>query len=143
MAVWRSGLSREAKAEPGRRGFCQLGSKPAYGVLSPAAKWRSQIVPVAPDTEAAEGMCSHAPATGRSDRVAAPRPRNHSGSQLMRRVFAIDVLEWPQCRGPMKILSAIQSPDAILKILNCLGLPSGAPPVAPAVPGGNPQLEWA
>ena len=45
----------------------------------------------------------------------------------MRRVFAIDVLECPQCRDSMKILAAIQSPEALRKILDCLGLPSGAP----------------
>ena len=60
----------------------------------------------------------------------------------MRRVFAIDVLECPQCRGPMKILAAIQSPEAIRKILDRLGLPSGASDGS-AVPGDDPQLEWA
>lgn len=114
-----------------------------HGVLAPAAKWRPQIVPVTPDTDETEGMCSHDPTAERSGRPPVPQPRNYCWSQMMRRVFAIDVLECPQCCGPMKILSAIQSPDAILKILDCLGLPSRAPPVAPAVPGGNPQLEWA
>ncbi len=61
----------------------------------------------------------------------------------MRRVFAIDVLECPQCHGPMKILAAIQSPEAVRKILDCLGLPSRAPPIAQAESGDDPQLEWA
>jgi hypothetical protein len=64
-------------------------------------------------------------------------------TQLMRRVFEIDVLECPQCGGPLRILAAIQSPEAIQKILDCLGLPSRAPPIAgPAAPD-DPQLEWA
>ena len=32
---------------------------------------------------------------------------------LSRRVFAIDVLECPRCGGRLRILAAIQSPDAI------------------------------
>jgi len=32
----------------------------------------------------------------------------------------------------MRILAAIDAPDAIRKILSCLGLPTRAPPVAPA-----------
>jgi len=37
--------------------------------------------------------------------------------------FAFDVL-----------LAAIDSPDVIQKILACLGLPTRAPPIAPAIP---------
>jgi hypothetical protein len=44
----------------------------------------------------------------------------------MRRVFDVDVLECPNCRGRMRILAAIQ------KILCCLGLPPRPPPIAPA-----------
>jgi len=36
----------------------------------------------------------------------------------------------------MKILAAIHPPDATRKILECLGLPTRAPPLAPAVSGG-------
>ena len=49
----------------------------------------------------------------------------------MRRVFAIDVLECPRCGGPMRILAAIHPPDATRAILECLGLPSRAPPAEP------------
>jgi len=49
----------------------------------------------------------------------------------------------PQCGGSMRILAAIQSSEAIRKILDCLGLPSRAPPVAGAAPTADPQLEWA
>src|SRR5207247_2823514 len=37
------------------------------------------------------------------------------------------VLECPRCRGRMKIVAAINSPNAIQKILNCLVLQSRAP----------------
>ena len=60
-------------------------------------------------------------------------PRNYSWSELMRRVFALDVLECPRCFGRMRIVAAIHPPEAIGKILDCLGLPSRAPPISPAV----------
>ena len=51
----------------------------------------------------------------------------------MKRVWELDVLECPRCQGRMRILAAIHSPDAACRILDCLGLPSRAPPVASAV----------
>src|SRR5436309_6983823 len=62
------------------------------------------------------------------------RPRNYSWAELMRRVWGIDVLECPRCKGRMRILCAIHPPEAIRKILDCLGLPSRPPPLAPAAP---------
>jgi hypothetical protein len=64
---------------------------------------------------------------------ATPHGRNYTWSELMKRVWALDVLECPRCQGRMRILAAIQSPDAARRILDCLGLPSRAPPVAPTV----------
>ena len=51
----------------------------------------------------------------------------------MKRVWEVDVLECTRCRGRMRILAAIHSPDAIRAILECLGLPSRAPPISPAL----------
>jgi hypothetical protein len=51
----------------------------------------------------------------------------------MRRVFEVDVLECPRCHArPMRILAAIHPPEAIRAILDCLGIPTRAPPVAAA-----------
>jgi hypothetical protein len=60
--------------------------------------------------------------------------RNYTWAESMKRVFALDVLECPRCFGRMRILAAIHSPDAARKILDCLGLPSRAPPLARALP---------
>jgi hypothetical protein len=61
--------------------------------------------------------------------------RYYSWPELMRRVFEIDVLRCPRCDGsPMRILAAIHSPEAIRAILESLGLPTRAPPLAPARP---------
>src|SRR6266487_3849991 len=55
----------------------------------------------------------------------------------------LDVLECPRCRGRMKIVAAINSANAIQKILNCLGLPSRAPPIAAPARTSSDPLEWS
>lgn len=56
-----------------------------------------------------------------------------------RRVFALDVLECPRCRGPMRILAEIHPPDTTRAILECLKLPSRAPPTE--APEPEPDVE--
>ena len=60
-------------------------------------------------------------------------PRNYCRAELMRRVFAMDVLECDRCGGRMRIIAAIHAPEAIRKILDSLGLPARAPPMASAL----------
>ena len=55
-----------------------------------------------------------------------------SWAQLLTRIFAIDITACPQCGGTLTLLAAIENPAVILKILTHLGLPSRAPPKAPA-----------
>ena len=55
-----------------------------------------------------------------------------SWAQLLKRVFVIDITTCPQCGGPLTILAAIEDPTVIAKILAHLGLPTRAPPRAPA-----------
>ena len=109
------------------------------GVLAPAATFRASIVP--------KDKTSIAPTlSGCRPRVESPKtdsaktntkrgtqPRNYSWAQLMMRVFELDVLSCPRCGGRTRILCAINSPTAIQKILGCLGLPTRAPPIAPAI----------
>ena len=131
------------------------------GILAPAARWRAQIVPAEAATEPApmpEAAC--APETAviiesvvPSEAVApvgsvaaeprtVPHPRNYTWAELMKRVWAFDVLECPRCLGRMRILAAIHPPGATQKILDCLGLPSRAPPVAPAASMLLTQPDW-
>jgi hypothetical protein len=49
--------------------------------------------------------------------------------------FRLDVLVCHYCGGAMKMIAAIHSSDTATKILECLGLPSRAPPLTPAVAG--------
>ena len=53
-------------------------------------------------------------------------------AQLLARVFAIDIITYPQCGGPLTILAAIEDPTVIAKILVHLGLHTRAPPRSPA-----------
>jgi len=116
--------------------------------LAPAARLRARIVPNAPEIDGRgphPGCTAASPrpqtsesAEGSSPTRRAPRTRNSTWSELMRRVFAVDVLECPHCHGRMRILAAIHPPDTTRKILEHLGLPSRAPPIAPAVSEPEP-----
>ena len=96
-----------------------------HGVLAPNAALRSQIVPGQADPATnAVNENGEAPAASTRARM--------SWAQLLKRVFAIDLTTCPQCGGPLTILAAIEDPSVIIKILTHLGLPSRAPPRAPA-----------
>ena len=58
--------------------------------------------------------------------------RRYAWADLMRRVFGFEVLEGSQCGGRLRMLAAIHPPDTTRVILECLGLPSRAPPLASA-----------
>jgi hypothetical protein len=60
------------------------------------------------------------------------RERRLPWSELLRRVFAIDAFRCDRCGGRMRILAAIDQPEVIHAILDCLGLNSRAPPLTPA-----------
>jgi hypothetical protein len=100
-----------------------------HGILAPAAQARSAVVPQGPAPEPR----AHAGCAAEPSRPPRPRPRNYAWAELMRRVFEVDVLACPRCAGRMRILAAIHSPEAIRAILDCLGLPARAPPIAPAL----------
>jgi hypothetical protein len=109
------------------------------GIFSPAARWRSNIVPLnfgESDTTCHSG-CSEEKQERNAERKNLEKrscchPRNYSWAELMARVFEIDVLKC-ECGGRMRILCAINPPEAIVKILDCLGLPSRPPPISPGV----------
>ena len=102
-----------------------------HGVLAPNAKLRSKIVPT-PAERATAPAADHAPAQRETPRM--------SWARLLKRVFDIDIEHCPNCGGALKIIAcpeprrraAIEDPPVIIKILSHLGLPTRAPPRAPA-----------
>jgi Putative transposase len=94
-----------------------------HGALAPNAKLRSKIVP-APAQRATESSSEDAQAQG--------APARMSWARLLKRVFDIDIEHCPNCGGSLKIIAAIEDPPVIDKILSHLGLPTRAPPRAPA-----------
>ena len=111
------------------------------GMFAPAARWRSQIVPFDGDGEES-GSVDHTGCGGKTQKdnpdgkdfqkPGRCHPRNYSWAELMTRVFEFDVLVCDRCGGRMRFLCAINPPEAIAKILDCLGLPSRPPPIYPA-----------
>ena len=95
-----------------------------HGVLAPNAKLRAEITPGGPiavnDTADDVDPLPHSPSA------------RMSWARLLKRVFDIDIEHCPHCGGTMKIIAAIEDPSVIAKILAHLGLPTRAPPRAPA-----------
>ncbi len=111
-----------------------------HGIFAPASPWRSHVVPFDPGESDSVNHtgCSAEKIEKEADGndVEKPNrchPRNYSWAELLKRVFEIDILECDRCGGRMRILCAINPPDAIRKILYCLGLPSRPPPIFPVV----------
>jgi hypothetical protein len=131
------------------------------GILAPAAKWRNRIVLagsperaplIHPGCTAEKPSCATDHSAAQSlAALAEPTPvvfpaipdgRNYTWAELMKRVWALDVLECPRCQSRMRIVAAIQPPETTRKILECLGLPSRPPPLAPPASEHNEQPEW-
>ena len=101
---------------------------------------KTTAIEAAPESE---NVCASNPVssgTDLSDRSEGPaaspgaerHPRNYPWSELMKRVFAADVLACDRCGGRLRILATIRPPETTRKILDHLGLPSRPPPLAPA-----------
>jgi hypothetical protein len=89
----------------------------------------------APGTSSPHDTEKRLPArTAVNEAAGRPRPRRIAWADLLRRVFAIDVLRCPDCGGRMRILAEIHPPETTEAILGCLGLSARAPPVRPAGP---------
>ena len=106
-----------------------------HGVLAANAADRSQIVPG--PKEQVEALAAP---TSDGERPTAQRRHRLAWAVLLARVFQFDVTECPTCGGRMKIVAAVTDPRSIGRYLKGVGLPSRAPPIAPARP--PPQHEF-
>jgi hypothetical protein len=61
----------------------------------------------------------------------APVPRRWPWAEVLRRVFAIDVLVCPRCGGPRRIVGAVTEPHTVRRLLAPLGLAPEPPPGRP------------
>ena len=91
-----------------------------HGVLAPNAALRAKVVPNQRSTS--------------GEVISASRQARLSWAQLLTRIFAIDMAVCFQCGGPVMHIATIEDPTVIVKILAHLGLPTKAPPRAPAQP---------
>jgi hypothetical protein len=131
-----------------------------HGVFAPASLWRSQVIPPLPEKNPLASVPSCAstparpedPAPGVTETPAphestteARRPADPSRipwAELLMRVFREDVLACP-CGGRRVVLAYLTQPGPVKAILDHLGLPSTAPPIAPArFNGGLAEATW-
>ena len=111
-----------------------------HGVLAPNAVDRAQIVP-GPKEEVKEEVEMSPESTSEGDPTPAQRRHRLAWAVLLARVWAIDVTECPACGGRMKILAAVTDPCSIRRYLEGVGLPARAPPIAPARPQRQQELD--
>ena len=108
-----------------------------HGIFGPAAEDRARLVPTSCPVEYGRGTGPAEPHEIDPSRL--PRLNRMPWTVLLKRVFLVDVLECPKCKGRMKILAAVTEPASVRRILESLGLPVEAPRLRAARP--PPQTE--
>ena len=108
-----------------------------HGSLAPGSKLRARIVWAGPSQPARRRHAGCAEAEAGEGAI-----RRLSWAELMKRVLLVDVLECPRCSGRMEIVATITQPDVITAMLECIGLPARPPPLAPARPLVQPELDF-
>ncbi len=126
-----------------------------HGVLAPCASARDHVVPAQrKEAEATRSALIGSESIARSNGVADGgghgetlvigacadiRPeqsqslaRRIAWADLLKRVFEVDALRCPACGERMRLTATITEPSVARRILECLGLSSRAPPLAPA-----------
>ena len=112
-------------------GTSGMGLATAKLLFGPAAKDRAKLRALVPAAEAAEPDCA----------ATAPRRRGRvPWAELLRRVFADDVLQCP-CGGRRGVLAVVTDPAIARTLLVALDLPHLAAAFAPA--RAPPQVELA
>ena len=102
------------------------------GIFGPAAKDRAKLRALVPAAEAAEPDCA----------ATAPRRRGRvPWAELLRRVFADDVLQCP-CGGRRGVLAVVTDPAIARTLLVALDLPHLAAAFAPARAPPQVELAW-
>jgi len=100
-----------------------------------------------PGVRATAGERSSVARRARADRRG--DSRRTAWADLLQRVFEVDALCCPGCGARMRVLSAITDPHVARRILDCLKMPSRAPPLAASKPRAerrfddpSSELDW-
>jgi hypothetical protein len=64
-------------------------------------------------------------------------------AELLKKVFAVDVLQCPQCHGRLKVIAYLAEGAATSEVLKHLGLDATGPPVAKAAAAPEPGSDAA
>jgi hypothetical protein len=96
------------------------------GVLASASKWRSRIAPK-PVADAIDDEASPEEPAEPVRRRSTYRP----WAELLRRTFAVDVLECPTCKGRMTLLAMVTEPKSIRRFLASTDEPLDPPMRSP------------
>jgi len=106
-------------------------------VFGPASKHRAKLRGLVPATDTDDAA---APSCPGSAQTASPRARRLPWADLLRRVFADDVLRCP-CGGRRSVVAFVADATIARSLLSALGRPSEPATFAPA--RGPPQVELA
>jgi hypothetical protein len=103
-----------------------------HGLFAAHARQRAEIVPLPTDAAADNTVVLHGRVRRRLD-----------WASLLRRVFAVEVLVCALCGGRRRIVAAIEPGPVATQILDCLNLPTTAPPRARARAPPQASLDFA
>ena len=103
-----------------------------HGALAPHSRLRSRVIP------ASVTLPSKIDETGEQVQ-SRPKRRVLSWSELLKRVFEVDLSICPSCGGTLKFIAAVVHPSAIRAILEHLGHSTEVPRFAPARAPPRPQ----
>ncbi|PRQ06392.1 hypothetical protein [Enhygromyxa salina] len=75
--------------------------------------------------------------------VLAKRASRLPWAWLLQRVFAVDIMTCPSCRGAMRVVKIANKPDDIARVLTDLGLGPRLPPRPGLAPTDQLELDLA
>jgi hypothetical protein len=115
-----------------------------HGVLAAHAKARPEVVPgpVSVPTVPTQIPLSLGGAATELE-VIAKQPARHPWAWLLQRVFAVDIMTCPRCRGAMRLVKIANKPDDIARVLADLCLGARPPPRPRPAPTGQLELDFA
>jgi len=114
-----------------------------HGAFAPRGRCHSGPVVVddapsrAPTPANGSPGAAPAPEAEATPAAAYVRPRYFAWADLLRRVFALDILACPDCGGRLRLLATIEDRAVVEKILTHLGLPADLP-----LPSAARTPEW-